>query len=173
MATLHLMSGLPCSGKTTYARALKADLNCVLFTLDRWLITGFGKYQIADVGHPEHVRRVLACRELIWDSASEFLTRGVDVVLDDGFFFRENRMQMIGQARAVGAATKIHYLSVPLPELQTRLASRNASLPQFNFLIDPQTLEAFIDMFEVPTEDEGADVVVIEGDAIDSGAASG
>ena len=73
MATLHLMSGLPCSGKTTYARALSADLNCVLFTLDRWLITAFGKYRIADVGHPEHVRRVLACRELIWDSARSSL----------------------------------------------------------------------------------------------------
>ena len=173
MATLHLMSGLPCSGKTTYARALSADLNCVLFTLDRWLITAFGKYRIADVGHPEHVRRVLACRELIWDSASELLTRGVDVILDDGFFFRENRMQVVAQARALGAGAKIHYLKVPLPELQARLASRNASLPQFNFLIDPQTLDAFIDMFEAPSADEGGDVVVIQGDAIDSGASSG
>jgi predicted kinase len=173
VATLHLMSGLPCSGKTTYARALKADLNCVLFTLDRWLITAFGKYRIADVGHPEHVRRVLACRELIWDSASELLTRGVDVILDDGFFFRENRMQVVAQARALGASAKIHYLKVPLPELQARLASRNASLPQFNFLIDPQTLDAFIDMFEVPSADEGGEVVVIQGDAIDSGASSG
>lgn len=173
MATLHLMSGLPCSGKTTYARALSVDLNCVLFTLDRWLITAFEKYRIADVGHPEHVRRVLACRELIWDSASELLTRGVDVILDDGFFFRENRMQVVAEARALGAGAKIHYLKVPLPELQARLASRNASLPQFNFLIDPQTLDAFIDMFEVPSADEGGEVVVIQGDAIDSGASSG
>ena len=173
MATLHLMSGLPCSGKTTYARALSVDLNCVLFTLDRWLITAFEKYRIADVGHPEHVRRVLACRELIWDSASELLTRGVDVILDDGFFFRENRMQVVAEARALGASAKIHYLKVPLPELQVRLASRNASLPQFNFLIDPQTLDAFIDMFEVPSADEGGEVVVIQGDAIDSGASSG
>jgi hypothetical protein len=62
---------------------------------------------------------------------------------------------------------------VPLPELQARLASRNARLPQFNFLIDPQTLDAFIDMFEVPSADEGGEVVVIQGDAIDSGASSG
>jgi predicted kinase len=110
---------------------------------------------------------------LIWDSASELLTRGVDVILDDGFFFRENRMQVVAEARALGASAKIHYLKVPLPELQARLASRNASLPQFNFLIDPQTLDAFIDMFEVPLADEGGEVVVIQGDAIDSGASSG
>jgi predicted kinase len=43
MPTVHLISGLPCSGKTTYAVGLKADANCVLFTLDRWLITLFGR----------------------------------------------------------------------------------------------------------------------------------
>ena len=64
MATAHLISGLPCSGKTTYAVGLRADANCVLFTLDRWLITVFGKFSIDAVGHEEHVRRVLACREL-------------------------------------------------------------------------------------------------------------
>ena len=63
MPTVHLISGLPCSGKTTYAVGLKADANCVLFTLDRWLITLFGKYSLTSVGHEEHTRRVLACRE--------------------------------------------------------------------------------------------------------------
>jgi len=37
MSTAHLISGLPCSGKTSYAVALKADANSVLFSLDRWL----------------------------------------------------------------------------------------------------------------------------------------
>ena len=67
MATTHLISGLPCSGKTTYAVGLRAELNSVLFSLDRWLITVFGKYTIAEVGPEEHLRRVLACRELIWE----------------------------------------------------------------------------------------------------------
>ena len=40
----------------------QADLEGVLFSLDRWLITAFERYSIADVGYPEHVRRVLACR---------------------------------------------------------------------------------------------------------------
>src|SRR5436309_15291967 len=73
MATAHLISGLPCSGKTTYSMALSADADRVCFSLDCWLITSFGPYSIDSVGHDEHVRRVLVCRQLIWEVVSEFL----------------------------------------------------------------------------------------------------
>jgi predicted kinase len=161
MAIAHLISGLPCSGKTTYTNGLRADLNAVAFSLDRWLITSFGKYSIAEVGHEEHVRRVLANRELIWGTASEFLRRGVDVILDDGFFLRENRMRVVNEARRVGAAAKIHFIDTPLDVIRPRLDARNAQLPRYNFWIGQDTLEAFAALFQVPTDDEGAKVVVV------------
>ena len=173
MATVHLISGLPCSGKTTYARALQADLNAVLFILDRWLITAFERYAIADVGYPEHVRRVLACRTLIWEDAAQFLTRGVDVILDDGFFYREHRMRVGDQARAIGAKVKVHHLDAPLDVLQSRLENRNAHLPRFNFLIEPETLSSFIDMYERPSPDEGAEVLVIRNVPVPLGESRG
>jgi hypothetical protein len=167
MPTTHLISGLPCSGKTTYAAALKADRNCVLFSLDRWLITAFGRYSIAEVGHEEHTRRVLACRELIWDSASELLRRDVDVILDDGFFLRQNRMRYVEMSNQLGANATIHYMDTPASAIRARLAERNARLPQFNFEIDPATLEGFVGLYEVPSESEGADLVVVRNpDAI-------
>ena len=163
MATLHLICGLPCSGKTTYATALRADANCVLFSLDRWLITAFGKYDIAAVGHEEHTRRVLACRALIWDSASELLRRSVDVVLDDGFFLRHHRVRHVALAGAIGAATKIHFIDTPAAVIQTRLAARNAQLPPFNFRIDRDSLVGFSGLFERPSSTEGAELVVLTG----------
>ena len=161
MATTHLISGLPCSGKTTYATALRADIDGALFTLDRWLITLFGRYSIDEVGHEEHVRRVLACRELIWSAASELLRRGADVILDDGFFLRENRMRVIGLSRDIGAAAKIHFVDTPVDLLRPRLDARNAHLPPYNFWIGPDMLRAFAGLFEPPGAEEGADVVVI------------
>jgi predicted kinase len=159
--TAHLICGLPCSGKTTYALALKADVNCVLFCLDRWLITMFGQYAIATVGHEEHTRRVLACRELIWDAASEFLRRSVDVILDDGFFLRANRMRYVELANAAGASAKIHFIDPPIAFVRARLEARNARLPPYNFQIDPGTLQGFLGLFEPPSDSEGAEVTVV------------
>lgn len=161
MATVHLISGLPCSGKTTYAVALRADANCVLFSLDRWLITLFGRYSIASIGHEEHTRRVLACRELIWDAASELLRRSVDVILDDGFFLRDNRVRYANLSNAAGARAKIHFMDTPVSVLRGRLEERNAKLPPYNFHIDPATLQGFLGLFEVPSADEGAEIVVV------------
>lgn len=161
MATLHLICGLPCSGKSTYARALQADANCVLLVLDRWLISAFGKYELTAVGQEEHTRRVLACRELMWEAVAELLRRSVDVILDDGFFLRHHRVRQVALAEAVGASATIHHIDTPLDVIRARLAVRNAQLPAFNFRIDPEALVGFSGLFEPPSKSEGAEVLVI------------
>ena len=159
--TVHLIVGLPCSGKTTYAARLGGKADCVLFSLDRWLITAFGRYSIASVGHEEHTRRVLACRALIWDAACEFLRRSIDVVLDDGFFLREHRDRYAQIAAAVAARTKIHFIDTPLDVVRLRVEERNARLPPFNFWIDPETLEQFQLLFERPSASDQSETVVV------------
>jgi predicted kinase len=161
MAIVHLISGLPCSGKTTYSASLQAQVDGVLITLDQWLITTHGKYRIVEVGQDEHVRRVVACRELIWGMASEFLRRDVDVVLDDGFFLRNDRIRYKGMAEEVGAQAVIHALSAPIDVLRSRIEARNARLPKYNFWIDPELLESFVEQYERPLGDEASRVIEV------------
>jgi predicted kinase len=162
MATTHLLSGLPGSGKSTYAERLSASTGAEHLSLDRWLITSFGQYAIEQVGHDEHVRRVLAMRRLIWESASALLQRGADVIVDDGFFLRQHRLDWIVRCRALGADVTTHLLEVPPETLRARLKRRNAALPPHNFTIDPSMLDKFVELFERPTADEGAELVVVE-----------
>ena len=161
MAIVHLISGLPCSGKTTYSAALQAQVDGVLITLDQWLITTYGKYRIIEVGQDEHVRRVVATRELIWGVASEFLRRDIDVVLDDGFFLRSDRMRYSDMAEAIGSNSYIHALYAPLDILRARIEARNAQLPKYNFWIDPELLESFVMQYEVPKADEASRVIEV------------
>ena len=170
MPTAHLISGLPCSGKTSYSAALREETGAVLFSLDYWLITTHGRYSIGAVGHEEHVRRVLAGRHLISGLALEFLERGVDVILDDGFFLREHRQQQIAVFERISAKgsvvrVKTHVVQVPLPTLRVRLAKRNADLPPYNFEVNPELIEQFSAMYEQPQADEGAELVVVDGTA--------
>lgn len=123
--TLHLISGLPCAGKTTYAERLRAERNAVHFALDRWLITCFGRYVVDGVGYAEHLRRVYACRELIWSVAVELLRRKADVILDDGFFLRRDRRYYVSLAHDSGANAAIHFIDTPAAVLRARLADRN------------------------------------------------
>jgi len=105
---------------------------------------------------------VLACRELIWDVASEFLRRSVDVILDDGFFLRDDRVRYVALSNAVGARAKIHFIDTPVTLLRARLEERNAQLPRYNFHIDPETLQGFLGLYEVPSSHEGAEIVVVQ-----------
>lgn len=164
MATVHLICGLPSAGKTTYSASLKAATTGVHFALDHWLMTAFGQYAIETVGNDEHVRRVLACRELIWRAAEELLRRNVDVILDDGFFLREHRLHHAAMAKSIDADVTIHFINTPIETIESRLKKRNDRLPPDNFKIDPKMLKQFCQIFEAPSADEGLPIVEITGD---------
>ena len=165
MSTVHLITGLPCAGKTTYSVSLKAETAGVHLSLDYWLITSFGQYSIDEVGHDKHFDRVIACRKLIREVATELLNRDIDVILDDGFFLREDRVQYSDFATSLGVDSRTHFLDTAKDIIRSRVSERNSALPQFNFQISPALLEWFFETFENPSAAEGPDLVVISEDA--------
>ena len=69
MATLHLMVGLPCAGKTTLALTLEREHSAIRLTLDEWHLRLFGQ----DAEDPEHNARHSLIESLLWEVASRAL----------------------------------------------------------------------------------------------------
>jgi predicted kinase len=151
MATLHLMVGLPCSGKTTLARRLEVERSALRLTPDEWQLRLFGQ----DAEEPEHNARHDRIEALLWDLASRALGLGTNVILDFGFWAREEREDFRARAKQLGARSEVHFLDVPAEELLRRLAIRNSQQSQeTSFRIPAEMMKPWIAFFQRPTPDE-------------------
>lgn len=146
MPTLYLMVGLPGAGKTTLAKKLAHDLPALRLTPDEWMARVVGD------GYDEEKRAVVEA--MLWEIAAQGLRLGIDVILDYGFWSREERDDFRQRAAKLGANTKVHFVDVSREELFRRLETRNAALPPDTFHIDAADLEEWIPFFEPPTDDE-------------------
>ncbi len=145
MAILHLMCGLPCSGKTTLAKQLEHQHAALRLTPDEWHTCLFGKDWLAD---PEHDTRHNRVEAIMWEVAARTLTLGVNVILDFGLWAKEEREDFRARAAALGAGSKLHFLDVSEEELLQRLAIRNAQLPDKTFAIPQEKLKEWIRVFK-------------------------
>ena len=146
MANLHLICGLPGSGKTTLAARLAESGDVIWLSPDRWL-------RQLDLDGYDEARRGRVER-LQWALALQLLARGVDVVLDNGFWSRAERDGLRKEAAAVGAAVCLHYLDVPIDALKRRLTSRNERGCADSFVVSPADLDQWQAVFEPPDSEE-------------------
>ena len=128
MPTLHLVCGLPGSGKTTLAKRLEHELPALRLAPDEWMT------RIVGDGSDEEKRAVVEAVQ--WDIAARVLSLGIDVILEFGFWSRSERDDFRSLASALASDTKLHFLDVPRDDLLKRLAQRNAELPADTFHVD-------------------------------------
>lgn len=150
MATLHLMVGLPCSGKTTLAQKLEHELPALRLNLDEWHIRLFGQ----DAEEPEHDARHRLIEALLWKIAGRALELGTSVILDYGLWAREEREDYRLRAKQLGASSEVHYLDVPEDELLRRLKKRNSQPSQDSFLISEEAMKPWMAFFQKPALEE-------------------
>jgi predicted kinase len=81
------MVGLPCSGKTTLAQKLESEKAALRLTPDEWQVRLFGQ----DAEESEHDARHELIEAMLWNIASRALVLGTNVILDFGFWAREER----------------------------------------------------------------------------------
>jgi predicted kinase len=149
MAVLHVLCGMPGSGKTTLAKRLEASERALRLSPDEWLARIVGDGWDTD--------KRTAVHGVQYDVARRALELGVNVVLEGGFWAKSERDEMRAIARETGAGFRLHFLDVPLEELKRRIAKRNADLPPGSFHIDPDVLDEWIAEFEPPDAAELAE----------------
>ncbi|MHC1695153.1 MAG: AAA family ATPase [Eubacteriales bacterium] len=149
-ATLYLMVGLSCSGKTTFAKRLADETGALLFSPDSWHISLFGH----DMDHTEHDKRHDTVETLMWNTAQHILLRGVNVILDFGFWSRHERDTYREWANKAGINFTIYYMDTPSDELVKRLEQRNSHLMNDMFIFSPELLYQWMKLFEPPIKDE-------------------
>jgi predicted kinase len=142
VATLFLIVGLPAAGKTTRAKELAARHRALRLTPDEWMIPLFGEPEA------DGRRDVLEGR-LIW-VALEALRLDTSVILDFGFWARDERSALRWLARAAGASCQMVYLAVDRTTQLVRISHRQATTPDQTFPISEDEADRWRESFEVP-----------------------
>ncbi len=144
------MVGLPCSGKTTLAKKLEQEQLALRLTTDEWHVRLFGQ----DAEEPDHDSRHGLIEALLWKMASRALELETNVILDFGFWAREEREDYRLRAKRLGASSEVHFLDVPEDELLRRLEVRNSQPSQDSFHISKESMMPWILSFQRPSPDE-------------------
>jgi predicted kinase len=150
MTTLHLMVGLPGSGKTALAKKLEGELGALRLTPDEWHRYLFGQ----DAAHPDHDERHEKIEVLQWRVAASALVRGFDVILDFGLWAKDERQDFRRRAAALGAETKIHFLDVPFEKLLERVDERNRQVSEDVTFIPLSMMSEYLQRFQAPDKEE-------------------
>ena len=141
-ARLVIVCGLPCSGKTTHAKALESRLPAFRMCPDEWMdALGVNLWESATRARIEALQ---------WVVTQQLLKLGINVVIEWGTWGRSERDALREGARKLSAAVELHFLDAPVEELFRRAQRRAMENPPMT----REDFERWSDGFEKPTLEE-------------------
>lgn len=150
MAEIVLCCGQVSSGKSTFARRLAAERGHFPFSADEWMRHFYGEPPEREVFD----RQLGQCCEMIYRMAERLLARGVDVVLDFGFWQRAERIAVRQRFEAAGHRCRLVYFPIDAHRQWAYLQARQADPAVDHFRFDAEGLATLNAFFEVPGADE-------------------
>lgn len=148
--TVYVLCGFIGAGKTTFARKLEETTGAVRITKDEWLIRLIGNDPTID-GYEDYDHRIC---ELLRDVAFQLAEKGIDVIIDEGVWEREQRDELRRRIEQVGAQAVLYFLDTPIETIRERVARRNVNPTKDSFKISGDLLDGYLKYWQPPGEDE-------------------
>lgn len=136
------MCGLPGSGKTTLAKMLESEFRAIRLCPDEWIdALSLDLYDEDKRGKIEALQ---------WKFAQQLLALGLVVIIEWGTWGRSERDTLRLEARALGAAVELHYLSASADVLFESIQRRGVEDPP----IKREAISHWFEIFQAPTPEE-------------------
>jgi predicted kinase len=150
---LHLICGLPGSGKTTLAKSIAASTGAIRFSPDEWI-----KDIWNDKAETEGNEFRDQIEQLQWKTAKQMLQNSIGVIIEWGTWGRSEREKLRDEAKAAGAKVKFYHLNISREILKERVLVRNLQIDRHEFYIPENEINKFLDecfnSFQTPTAEE-------------------
>jgi predicted kinase len=154
--TVYLICGFIGAGKTTFSKKLAEETGAVRITKDEWLIHIFGNSPLID-HYDEYNSRII---EIATNMAFEFVARGVDVIIDEGFWPKAQRAEIVKRVESAGAKPVVYYVESPVELMRARTIKRSKNPTKDSFEISEEMFNSYLQYWQAP--DESEDVIVIK-----------
>ena len=153
MAKLLCICGKIGCGKTYYANRLKEQEHAVILSTDEVTYDLTNNQQCE--GYDEFARRVnLYLRK----KAVEIVNAGCTVILDWGFWTKENRKEIKRYGENNGVLVEMHYIDIDDKTWYENIEKRNNEVISGNggssFYVDEGLLNKVSSLFEIPEKEE-------------------
>lgn len=152
MSKVILICGKICSGKSTYANKLRTEERAVLLSCDEITLALFD----GNIGekHDEMVERT---QNYFFSKSVEIVETGINVILDWGFWMKEERDFARDFYQKRNIECEFHYIHISDEIWITRINKRNAAILNHQasaYFVDEGLAAKFGALFEMPGKDE-------------------
>jgi len=150
-----MMCGRIGSGKTTYAKMLQREKKMVVLSCDDFVLAIND-----DLSKRHEIQENISVQ--LFDLAKQIWRSGVSVILDFGFWYKEQRKNIKREFEREGIKVELYYCRCDINQTNFRITKRNNKILQNEargYIIDLKLKAELDNKFDEPDEDE-VDVLI-------------